>query len=142
MKYIIQLMLLLFSLNFYAQGKTSPVKSIQNSSIVWFTADNSGCFGGETITYKLIKQKNGDRKVTYRKAGKDETKKLRSKDYTAFIKNFSISRERFKDPDAVKQTCTSVSVFSLSAGKDSLGFKNVTCQGEFNPEFFLMGKLK
>jgi hypothetical protein len=144
MKYIIQFILLLFVLDSHSQekAKTDPVKKIVNSSTVLFTADNSGCFGGETITYKLVKQKNGDRKVSYKKAGKDESRKIKAKDYSAFVKNYSLSYDKFRDPDAVKQTCTSVSVFSLSGGKDSLGFKNVTCQGEFNPEFYLLEKLK
>jgi hypothetical protein len=144
MKYIVQFVLLLFFLNSYSQKnpQTSAIKRISAASTVMFTVDNTGCFGGEIITYRMAKQKNGERKVTYQKNGKTESKKISAKNYASFIKNYSGSFQKFRDTIAVKQTCTSVSVFSLYSGRDSLGFKNVTCQPEFNPEFFLMERLK
>lgn len=146
MKYILQLVILLFALHLsaYSQEKSreAALKRIRKSPMVLFTADNTGCFGGEIITFELVKQKFGNRRVNYGKNGKTESKKLSAKHYSAFIKNYSDAYKKFKDTLAVKQTCTSVSVFSLYNGSDSLGFKNVTCQPEFNPEFFLMERLK
>lgn len=136
MKYSVQIILLLFS--FVSFSQADPITKIAKASTVSFVADNSGCFGGEIIEYKLVKKKNGDRSVTIVKQdGKIETKKLSAKNYSAFISNFKTSYVKFKDPESVKQTCTSVSVFFLQDSKNKMSFSNVTCEADYNPEMFL-----
>ena len=136
MKCGIQIILLLFSLFSFSQ--TDPISKIGKASTVSFVSDNSGCFGGEIIEYKLVKTKNGGRTVTIiKKDGKAEIKKLSSKNYAGFVSNFRASYNKFKDPESVKQTCTSVSLFFLSDSKNKIKFSNVTCEAEYNPEMFL-----
>jgi hypothetical protein len=143
MKYIIQVILLLFVLSAHSQNKKKkdPVKQLSSAATLTFTADNSGCFGGEIISYRISKLKSGERKVVFEKGGTEQVKKLSQKDFDQFLQNYSSAYRVFKD-DKIRQTCTSVSVFSIRGTKDSLGFKNVTCQGELNPEFLLIEKMK
>lgn len=145
MKHILSAILFLVSIHLFSQTKkpVDPLKLAFSKDIVEFYADNSGCFGQESVEYTFIKdKKTGGRTVMFNKDGKLKQKKISAKIYAAFVKNFSVSYNKFKDPE-IKQTCTSTSEFTITNKHENpISFKNVTCQAEFNPEMLLQKFVK
>lgn len=146
MKQIISAILFLVSMHLFSQTKkpADPLKLAFSKDIIEFYADNSGCFGQESVEYTFIKdKKTGGRTVMFNKDGKLKQKKISAKTYTAFVKNFTVSYNKFKDPEKIKQTCTSTSEFTITNKHENpLSFKNVTCEADLNPEMFLLKILK
>ena len=146
MKYIFNAILFLVSFPFFSQTK-KPVDSLKlafSKDIVEFYADNSGCFHQESVEYTFIKdKKTGGRTVMFNKDGSLKQKKISAKSYATFVKNFTVSYNKFKDPEKIKQTCTSTSEFTITNRHENPHtFKNVTCEAEFNPEMLLLKFLK
>lgn len=138
MKHLLQIIFLFFAFPIFSQTSISKISS---DATVVFTAETSGCFNAGTNTYKFVKQKNGDRKVSCTIAKVNSTKKLSVKKYEAFIKRFEESAKRFSDPDE-KQLCTTTATFEMSSKKGNSKFVNGSCQPEFDPENLLMQLLK
>lgn len=146
MKPIFIAILFLVSTHLFSQNK-KPVDSLKlvfSKDILEFYADNSGCFHQESVEYTFIKdKKTGGRTVMFNKDGKLKQKKISAKNYAAFVSNFTLSYNKFKDPEKVKQTCTSTSEFTITnRHANPISFKNVTCEAEFNPEMLLLKFLK
>lgn len=147
MKYTLNTLLLLVSLNVFSQDKSVSklITLISKADTVNFVADNSGCFHAYVLEVKMCKQKSGDRKLIMKTDSGLVEKKLSVKKYNQFIANYKTSTNYFiKSP---KQTCTSVTEFDLwcktkSGSTNGSKFKNVRCKAEYNPELFLMGLIR
>lgn len=127
----------------HAQTKAKPdaLKQLSQGDTLVFLAHNSGCFNAGTNMYIITRHKNGEREITYNKAGQIQTKKITAKKFDAFISNYRNSMKRFSDPDE-QSKCTMISTFSLKDHEQALTFKNGSCEAKFNPEETLLQLLK
>jgi len=138
MKQVLQIVFLFAAASLFSQVSISKISSAET---VTFVAATSGCFNAGTNTYKFVKQKNGDRKVSCTIDKVSSTKKISLKNYDAFVKRFEGSAKRFSDPDE-KQMCTTVSDFEMNSKNGVSKFKNITCEPQFDPETYLRQLLK
>lgn len=147
MKYILNSILLLVSINVFSQGKSVSklITLISKADTVYFVADNSGCFHAYVLEVKMCKQKSGERKLIMKTDTGLVKRKLSAKKYKQFICNYKTSANYFiKSP---QQTCTSVTEFDLwsKTKKGSINgskFKNVNCNADYNPELLLQDLLR
>lgn len=147
MKYTLNTLLLLVSLNVFSQDKSVSklITLISKADTVYFMADNSGCFHAYVLEVKMCRQKSGERKLIMKTDTGLVEKKLSVKKYNQFIANYKASTDHFiKNP---KQTCTSVTEFDLwcktkSGSINGSKFKNGNCNAKYNPELFLMNLIK
>lgn len=125
---------------FAQTNKISQVVIISRSDSVYFTVNTSGCFYAGSITYLFTKNKTGGRTITFEKETKHYSKNISPKLYKKFIDHYQKSWTKFSKD--LPPTCTLITEFDLSNQKSNMGFKNVTCENDYNPEFFLESILK
>lgn len=131
----------------FSQNKliSKSITQISKADTVYFIADNSGCFNAYILEVKMCKQKRGSRLLIMKTDSKTEEKRISSKEFKSFLKNYEASVNYFATKDDGK--CTSITEFDLyrKYNKDkitSIKFKNTTCEAEFNPEMFLQNLLR
>ena len=147
MKYRFFIIFLFISFQFFSQTTSvnKLITLISKADTVHFVADNSGCFHAYVLEVKMCKQKSGIRKLIMKTDTGMVEKNLSAKKYQSFIGNYKKSANYFIKN--TKQTCTSTTEFDLycitkSGSTNSSKFKNLNCNADYNPEFFLQGLLK
>lgn len=134
------ILLVLFTVKLFSQSEKEVLKKLEKADSLFFTVNTSGCFDSGEKTYKFKRLKNGSRQVNFFSENKQQTRKISSKKFKLFLKNYWGAYNHFNNDKP--PTCTLTMDFDLSDKANKLSFKNGTCENSYNPEMYLIELLK